>query len=189
LSLRAGRFLVVATALLLGACKPSPGAAKGPTRPVSEWVGEDKLLFDDGIDVGAFPLGDTPPSRDEANEALIPQRMDRADGVVMGKVIGVHSEPVGDKKRIRLDISVEGAALYALNEPPATFSLTFGPDSTSYGTVRALDAKLIARKLVVFFKGYADEDGGDPIYHFHLSPPTKAVLDAVELHKTKKQFN
>ena len=41
----------------------------------------------------------------------------------------------------------------------------------------------------MFYRGYADEDGGDGILHFHLSPATKAVLDTIELHKTKKQFN
>ena len=122
MSLRAGRFVVVALAVLLGACKPAPTGPRGPTRPLSEWVSEEKELFDDGIDVGAFPLGDVPPSRDETNEALIPRRMDTADAVVLGKVIGVHSEPVGDKKRYRIEVAVEGTPLYALEEPPNTFS-------------------------------------------------------------------
>jgi len=188
LSLSAGRWVVIAAVVLLGACKLS-GGAKGPTRPVSEWAAEDKQLFDDGIDVGALPSSDAPPERDESNEALIPRRMDAADAVVLAKVIGVHSEPVGDKKRYRLELAVEGAPLYAANAPPPTVSLVLPPDSPAYGTVRAIDAKLIGRKLVVFYREYAGEDPGEVVVHFHLSPGTKAVLDAIQLHKTKKQFD
>ena len=36
---------------------------------------------------------------------------------------------------------------------------------------------------------YAAEDGGDPITHFHLSAPTKPVLEAVSLQSTKKEFH
>jgi hypothetical protein len=115
--------------------------------------------------------------------------MDAADAVVLTKVIGVHSEPIGDKKRYRVDVAVEGAPLFAANEPPANFSMTFAPESPAYGTVRALDARLIGRKLVIFYREYAGEDGDPSVLHFHLSPPTKAVLDAIELHKTRKQFD
>jgi hypothetical protein len=189
LSLRAGRYLFVAAAVLFAACKPSRDGAQGPTRPVAEWTGEEKQLFDDGIDVGAFPLGDAPPSRDESNEALIPRRMDAADAVVLAKVIGVHAEPIGDKRRYRLEVTVEGDPLYAANAPPSTFSMNFSPESTAYGTVRALEARLIGRKLVVFFRQYAGDEGSDAIVHFHVSPPSKAVLEAIELHKTRKQFD
>lgn len=187
--MRAGRFVVLSAVLLLGACKPSAGGPKGPTHPVAEWAGEEKQLFDDGIDVGALPSGNVPPSRDESNEALIPRRMDTADAVVLTKVIGVHSEPVGDKKRYRVEVAVEGSPLFAANAPPESFSLTFGPESSSYGTVRAVEARLIGRKLVVFYREYAGEEGDPSVLHFHISPPTKAVLDAIELHKTRKQFD
>lgn len=188
MSLLVGRWVVIAAVVLLGACKPSQGA-KGPTRPVSEWVGDEKQLFDDGVDVGALPVGDTPPGRDESNEALIPRRMDMADAVVLGKVIGVHSEPIGDKKRYRVELAVEGDPLYAANAPPATLSLNFPPEAAAYGTVRSLDAKLIGRKLVVFYREYAGEEPGESFLHFHVSAPTKAVLDAIQLHKTRKQFD
>jgi len=181
-------LLVAALAALVSvgaACTPHKGPS-GPTRPLSEWAGDESQLLDDGVDVGALPLGDAAPGRDEASEALIPQRMDVSDGVVVAKVIAVSAEPVGDKKRFRLEL----APVQTLSgtTPEGTIVLKVEPASPSFGTIRANETRLIGRKLVVFYRQYAADDGGEPIAHFHLSPATKSVLDGISLHSTKKQF-
>lgn len=183
------RSLVAAAlaALVAGAiaCSP-PKPASGPTRPQSEWTGEEAQLLDDGVDIGAMPLGDATPGRDETSESLIPQRMDVSDAVVVAKVIAVSSEPVGDKQRYRLELSV--VELLSGKAPEGNIVLKVEPSSGAFGTVRAIDARLIGRKLVVFFRQYAADDGGEPITHYHLSPATKPVLEGISLHSTKKQF-
>lgn len=184
------RLCVVALAALVSvgaACTP-PKAPSGPTRPQSEWAGPEAQLLDDGIDVGALPLGDTPPGRDEASEELIPRRMDVSDAVVLAKVIAVSTEPIGaNKKRYRLELAT--VETLSGTAPDHAIVLTVEPSAPAFGTVRALEARLIGRKLVMFFRQYAAEDGGDPITHFHLSAPTKPVLEAVSLQSTKKELH
>ncbi len=181
-----------AVSLVLGACgKPAPKGPALPSRPHSAWTAEEAQLFDDGIDVGAIPPGDAPPSRDEANEDRIPARVDTADGVVIAKGVGVSSEPMGDRKRYRIELAQEGEPLAGASVP-VPFTLSLEPDAPAYGTIRSQDAKLIGRKLVVFFKRYApdpEEDAVEAITHFHLSPASAAVLDAIKLHKARRQFD
>ncbi len=185
-------LLVAALAALVSlstmstSCTP-PKTASGPTRPHAEWVGEEAVLLDDGIDVGAMPLGDAPPSRDEASEAVIPQRMEISDAVAVAKVIAVSTEPgVGGKRRYRLELSIVEPLFRTA--PEGNIVLKVDPTAPAFGTVRAGDTKLIGRKLVVFFRQYAAEDGGDAITHFHLSPTTKTVLESVSKHATQSQF-
>ncbi|MBI2392498.1 MAG: hypothetical protein HYV09_23135 [Deltaproteobacteria bacterium] len=182
--------LVIAATLAIAAaagCTPSPKGPQGPTRPIASWAGDEAKLLDDGIDVGAVPLGDAAPARDEASEELVPQRIEASDGVVVAKVIAVSAEPLSDKrKRFRVELSV--TETLAGKAPGATLELEIAPNGPAFGTVRALDARLIGRRLVVFYRRYVSEDG-EAITHFHLSPPTKEMLEAVGLHKAKSQFD
>lgn len=188
MSVRSLRYVLPLVAIMLGACKGTVVDPRMPTRQEKEWTGAEALLFDDGIDVGALPSGDGPPGRDESNESLIPQRMDAADGVLLAKFIGVHTEPSGDRKRYRLELAPEGEPYVGVAPPDAPFVLALEPEAPAYGTVRAQDARLIGRKMVIFYRRYANDDG-QAVIHFHLSPPTKPVLEAIHLHKTRKQFD
>src|SRR4051812_46061599 len=95
------------------ACGPGTTSAKGPARPASAWAGEDADLFDDGIDIGAISAtgGTGGTTADDSNDVKITSRVYQADGVVLVKVIGVSSEPVGEKNRYRLELAIEGEAL------------------------------------------------------------------------------
>ncbi len=182
-------LLVAALAVSIAhgaACSPPKPASTGPSRPHSEWVGEQAQLLDDGIDVGAVPANDAQPARDEASEALIPQRMAASDAVGIYKVVAVSTEPVGDKKRYRLELVL----VEPLFRKPSEVALVLKvePLGLAYGTVRATDTRLIGRRLVVFFRRYAADDGGEPITHYHLSPTTKSVLEAISTQATKAQF-
>lgn len=175
----------LALALLIAACGKSNKDPRTPAKPDTAWTGSEALLFDDGIDVGALPVGDVAPSRDESNEAQIPSRIDAAEGVVAAKFIGVSTEPSGDRKRYRLELLAEGEPMAGMAPPDSPFALALEPEAPAYGTIRALDARLIGRKIIVFYRRYSTDDGA-AVIHFHLSPPTKAVLQAIELHTTRK---
>jgi hypothetical protein len=187
-SLRRVVFQVAVAVTLLGGCKGTTVDPRVPTKSEKEWTGGEALLFDDGIDVGALPSGDAAPTRDEPNESLVPQRMDAAEGVLLAKFIGVHTEPSGDRKRYRLELAPEGEPYFGVAPPDAPFAIALEPEAPAYGTIRAVDARLIGRKMVVFYRRYLNDDN-QPVIHFHLSPPTKPVLEAIHLHKTRKQFN
>jgi len=178
-------LLALWTAVLALACGPSKPVATGPTRPLAQWTGEEAELFDDGIDIGAVP-GSTGTSTADDSEVKAANRTIKGDGVVIAKVVGVSSEPVGEKRRFRLELRVEGKVLAgsAIDSP---FTLVVEPSAPSFGTVRGQDTQLIGAKFVVFYRRYAADDGGDPITHFHLSATDKRVLDAIERAKTKKQ--
>ncbi|MEO7095416.1 MAG: hypothetical protein ABI175_19325 [Polyangiales bacterium] len=182
-----GSGLLVGVVCAALACGPGAKVAKGPTRPESAWSGEDADLFDDGIDIGAVSAtggtGGTTP--DDSNDLKITSRVYAGDGVVLAKVIGVSSEPVGEKNRYRLEFLVEGEALAgAKTESP--FNLKIEPTSPAFGSVRSQDAQLIGKKFVVFFKRYASEDGDEPVTHFHLSPGNEHILSQVKAVATKK---
>lgn len=172
--------------LLAVACGKPKTDPRAPSKPDSAWTGSEAVLFDDGIDVGALPVGDVAPTRDETAEAQIPSRIDAAEGVVLAKVISVSTEPSGDRKRYRLELAVEGEP-YAGTTPPSDepFALALEPEAPAYATIRALDARLVGKKLVVFYRRYSTDEGG-AVVHFHLAPPTKAVLDAIQTHTTRK---
>ena len=172
-------------ALLLLACPKANVDPRAPAKPETAWTGSEAVLFDDGVDVGALPVGDVAPTRDESSEAQIPARIDAAEGVILAKVISVSTEPSGDRKRYRIELQIEGEPYSGMAPPDMPFALALEPEAPAYGTIRALDARLIGRKLIVFYRRYATDDG-TAVYHFHLSPPTKAVMEAIQLHTTRK---
>jgi hypothetical protein len=184
------RSVLLAAMLLsptFAACNGHQATAHGPVRPVSEWTGDEADLFDDGVDVGAFPLPGASEGHDDRNDGKIPNRVDTADGVVIAKVIGVSSEPVGDKNRYRLELVIEGDPL-AGAKPDSPFTLKIEPGTPAFGTVRSQEGQLIGKRLVVYFRRYANEEGGDePITHFHLSPSSERVLGLIRSHATRKK--
>lgn len=185
---RSLRYALPLAVLVALGCTQNKTDPRVPTSPESAWTGSDAVLFDDGVDVGALPVSDAPPGRDESNEAQIPSRINAAEGVVLAKFISVSTEPSGDRKRYRLELIMEGEPLSGMAPPEMPFSLALEPEAPAYGTIRALDSRLIGRKMVVFYRRYATDEG-TAVIHFHLSPPTKAVLEAIQLHTTRKQFN
>ena len=171
----------------LVACGPATPTAHGPVRPAAAWTGEDVELFDDGIDVGAVPMPGTSEGKDDGNDARIASRTTKADGVVVGKVIGVSSEPVGEKNRYRLELLVEGEPL-AGAKPDSPFTLIVENTAPAFGTVRSQDAQLIGKKFVVFFRRYAAEEGADePITHYHLSAAIPRIVEQVNNAATRKK--
>ena len=177
--------LVAASALVLGACGGSSAGGKGPSRPAFAWAGEDASLFDDGIDIGTFAQPGS-GSANEDDEAAIPSRVFKADGTVLAKVIGVNSEPVGDKNRYRLELVVDGDALSGAT-PPAPFELKIEPGSPAFGAIRSQEAQLIGKKLVVYFRRYASDDSDEAITHFHISPNTPKVMGIIHDTATRKK--
>jgi hypothetical protein len=177
-------LLTLLMAVLALACGPSKPVAVGPTRPHAQWTGEEAELFDDGIDIGAVAGSNANASPDDEVKAA--NRAIKGDGVVVAKVVGVSSEPVGEKRRFRLELRVEGNAL-AGAKIDSPFTLVVEPSAPAFGIVRTQDTQLIGARFVVFYRRYAADDGGDPITHFHLSATDKRVLDAIERAKTKKQ--
>lgn len=188
LLVRSFRHVLLLVVLVAIGCTQKKVDPRIPTTPESAWTGSDAVLFDDGVDVGALPVSDAPPGRDESNEAQIPARINAAEGVLRAKVISVSTEPSGDRKRYRIELTIEGEPLAGLAPPDMPFAIVLEPEAPAYGTIRALDSRLIGRKMVVFYRRYATDEGTATI-HFHLSPPTKPVLEAIQLHTTRKQFN
>ncbi len=176
---------MVAVAALALACGPPAKVAKGPARPITEWAGDDADLFDDGIDVGSIPPAGGTEQVDDVNDLKITARIYAADGVVTAKVIGVSSEPVGDRNRYRLELAVEGEALAGARiESPFTLKVEQG--SPAYGAIRSQDAQLIGRKFTVYYKSYAIEDS-EGLTHFHLSANSAHVVGLVNAATTKKK--
>ena len=172
-------LLIAALATLMALGCPGPRGPVGPTRPHAEWTGDQAQLLDDDVDAGALQLEGT-PARDRKSEAKIPLRLDASDAAVVAKVIAVSSEPVGAHARFRLELAVVETLAGTPSE--GSIVLKVEPTSPSFGAVRSVGPRLIGRKLVVFYRQYVAEDGGDPITHFHLSAATEPLLEAVRAH-------
>lgn len=183
-----GLVSCLALALAGGACSPPPPRVALNAHATAEWKGDDKELFGDSVDQGAFPPPGSPPLRDEANEARIVPRVDRADGVVVAKFVSVTSEPAGDKQRFRLELAADGQPLSGKAPPESPFVLVVDPDAPAFGTIRAQGDRLIGQKVVVYYRRYADD--ADTLRHrFHLSAVTPGLLKFIADYKTKKQFH
>lgn len=174
--------------LSVAACSPPPPRVALHAHATAEWKGDDKELFGDSVDQGAFPPPGSAPLRDEANEARIVPRVDRADGVVVAKFVSVTSEPAGEKQRFRLELVAEGQPLSGKAPPESPFVLVVDPDAPAFGTIRAQGDRLIGQKVVVYYRRYADD--ADTLRHrFHLSAATPALLKFIGDYTTKKQFH
>lgn len=182
-SSRALLSLVAAASLALAACPSTTNARLVDAHPIAEWPGAQATLFDDGIDVGALPAASSvEASRDETNDAMIGARLRDADGVVLGKVIGLSREPVGDRTRFVVELAIEGEPLSG-KSPGPSLVLRIGPESPSFGTIRARESDLVGRRLVVYYRLYAPAEGSESpeaIVHFHLSGTAPALLEAIK---------
>jgi hypothetical protein len=160
-------------ALLL--CTSCGGAMQGsqPPRPdLPAYTARDAQLFDDSIEPEA--LGYELGQGSRALDPLMADRTGASDGVVRARVITVTSKAEDSGKSLQV-------ALHALETlagrraPTGDFTLIVSPRSPSAGMLGAMEGRLVGLTFVVFVKGFAAADKGEPDgeLHFHLARDDK----------------
>jgi hypothetical protein len=163
-----------AAALIILGC--STGAARQAGRPIDTlplFTPEQSAWFDDAI--AADPYGLEALGADADADSAIYQRTAFADSVVPVVISTVTSDTYGTAFAYQLVFSPTGPSLVGdPQKQPVT--VTVPPTSAAYPFVRAADATLIGRRLVLFLRRFSR--GGEAVLHWH------AELDRPEVRRS-----
>lgn len=169
---RPGRGPII---LILGAlCACGGPAASGR---LAQYAGHATELFDDAIEPRAVGL-DLDLAGTPRSDPVLRERTQVGDAVVRVRISTVTVAGYGQTTRHQLVLqTVE--KLSGERPPPPTFTVALGDDSPSAGIVRGLESRLGGKTFIAFVKSFGANDGAEAQYHFHMSPDTKDVRDAV----------
>jgi hypothetical protein len=151
--------------------------AYDPTSGLPLWQGHATELFDDNIDPAAVGLSMDGPS--PRSDRFLRERAQTADVVARVRISTVTVETVGEESRYRLGVQVGVPTLTKPRIEDRTFELLLRPNSRGYGIARAFDSRLQGKTFVLFISRFAGADGEADV-HWHLSPDTREVTDAVK---------
>ena len=166
------------------------GPGCGPTAPTSTpkalkypaYGAAEAALFGDTIAPDFLGAERQKPVTEDEFLAL---RVAEADSVLSARISTVNRDSRGDEgAHYSLRAVIVGPALAGRNEAePVT--LLVPPSSASYSWVRALEAALVGRPLILFMKRY--NDAGSARIHWHLEPDNLPVRMAVERAKLSRE--
>ncbi|HEY3592766.1 MAG TPA: cobalamin ABC transporter substrate-binding protein [Polyangiaceae bacterium] len=169
---------VGALATSLGACgstlKGQPTAT--PSAPLPPYDEQAARLFDDRIDGNAVGLADVTdnPRIDPTFRA----RAQSSDLIARVRVLTVTSDTVSDGPLYRVNLTFAAAPLIQRGIKDDHIEISVRSTSAAFGVVKWLDAGLIGRTFVGFFRRYADGESLEPKLRFHLAADTPSVLTA-----------
>jgi hypothetical protein len=158
---------------MLAGCGSSARGGPGVSSPFTEQHAE---LFDDGVDLLENP--DALDGRWQEDWSLdFDKRLSEADVVVMGNVQTLRTDVDLDQRQsFRLALEVERTVKGAFPSPEV--SLVARENAAGYATLDRNKEHLLDQRFVVFVK-YAEEEG-QVVGHFHLVPPSRAVLERLQ---------
>jgi hypothetical protein len=163
----------IAALIILGCSTGTIQQAGRPIDTLPQFTPEQSAYFDDGIAADLFGL-DSVGAEIEADPVLY-QRTALADSVVPVIVSTVTSDTNGTTLGYQLVLSPTGPSL-AGDPQGQPVTITVPPTSVSYPFVRAADATLIGRRLVLFLRHFSRD--GDAVLHWH------AELDRPEVRRS-----
>jgi hypothetical protein len=174
------RFSWLALALCWAACGSQ--TAQGP-RVRSEFTVDDAVLFEDGVDLIEDPeqlVGQWKVDWDRD----LDRRVAQSDLVALGTVTTLHADVDLEHRTtyqivFRIERTLEG------ERPPSEIILVSRQGAGGYASVTEHRDHLLERKLAVFVK-YAPGEAGAVVGHFHLSAPSKVVLQRMEQYEAQK---
>jgi hypothetical protein len=171
-------------ALALVGCGIACGAhsSRGP-QVRSEFTLDDAKLFEDGVD-----LIETPEQL-EGQWKLdwdrdLDRRINQSDTIALGTVSTLRTD-TDLEHRTNYQIVMNVESTLEGDRPGSELTLTSREGASGYSSIEEHKDQLLSRKLVAFVK-YAKNENGTVIWHFHLSAPSKAVLDRVAVFDAQK---
>lgn len=158
------------------------GSQAAGAAEAAEFTPRHAALFDDGADLIENPEGLQGRWRSDW-EADLDERLAEADWVATGKVATIHVEVDPENRAtyhlvFKIDRTLKG-------EPPGgELSLGSREGAAGYASLQQHRSHLLNRGFVAFVR-YVN-DAGTRVPHFHLMPPSGAILRAVERHDAKR---
>jgi hypothetical protein len=132
------------------------------------------ILFDDRIDGNAVGLADV--TDNPRTDPTFRARTQSSEVVGRVRVLTVTSDLLGGKPHYRVSLVFLAPPLVQRGINDDHVEVSVGSSSAAYGVVKWLDAALIGRTFIGFFRRYAE--GEEPAIHFHLAADTPLVLAA-----------
>lgn len=171
---------VLVVALCSAACDTSPTDAKSPAAlGLSAWDQRARMVLDDNIEPAAVGYTmDVPPAR---GDKFLRERALTAELVARVRVQTVTVETVGDDSTYHLGVQVATPTLAP--DPKIkekTLELVIKAGSPAYGIAKALDQRMQGLTFIGFVSRFASQDGSEIELHWHLSPDTADVAEAVK---------
>lgn len=167
------RRLILVLALAAAACGgPDPHA---PDRPRPPYEGRSVEAFDDSIEPRSVGLN-LDDARTPRTDPALRERTQLADGTARVGITTVTGR--GDGIDVEYVITIKVVEKLS-GELPEEMSIYVGKQSPSLGIVKSLDSRLGGKTFVGFLKEFRGPDG-EPRWHFHFSPDTKDVVEAVK---------
>lgn len=179
------RSLVV---LLVFGCAVFAGcgsSARGGPRVSSPFTQAHAALFDDGVDLLEDP-GALEGRWQEDWSRELDQRLEQADAVFVASVQTLRVDVNLDKSE-SYRVGVEVERTIKGDDVAPEQSLVSREHAAGYGSIERNKDTLLKRRFVVFVK-YADQEG-QVVGHFHLTPPSRTVLERVEAFEEGRKPN
>ncbi|MFO0669434.1 MAG: hypothetical protein U0235_07400 [Polyangiaceae bacterium] len=149
------------------------GTAAAPAPLFPAYTKEDASLFDDFVDPRVLGVGYDAPVVNPRSDSALFERAQIGDGVVRGRIDSVTVK--GSQYELGIRVIEPLGRAEALG---SDFALRIGPDSPSFGMVKALESRLSGHSMIVFVRTYANESG-EPLLHFHMVPDDPRTAQAV----------
>jgi hypothetical protein len=176
--------LFLAVALLAAgsavACgEPSTEVQSPQALGLSPWAGRGRILFDDNIEPAA--VGYTMEVPSARGDKFLRERALTAELVARLRVQTVTVETIGDDSTYHLGVQVATPTLAP--DPKIkekTLELVIRASTPAYGIAKALDQRMQGLTFIGFVSRFASPDGTEVELHWHLSPDTADVAEAVK---------
>jgi hypothetical protein len=170
-------------AVFVSAATPACGEGTEARTPASlglgPWDERSRWVFDDNIEPAAVGFTmDAPPAR---ADKFLRERAQTAELVARFQVRTVTIDTIGDDSTYHLGVQVIPPTL--VQNPKLTdpkLELVIRPASPAHGIAKALDQRMQGMTFIGFVHRYASPDGTETELHWHLSPDTQDVADAVK---------
>lgn len=143
------------------------------------WDDHARYVFDDNIEPAAVGFTmDSPPAR---ADRFLRERAQTAELVTRLQVRTVTIDTIGDESTYHLGVQVLPPVLVPDPKIKDTkLELVIRPTSPAHGIAKALDQRMQNVTFIGFVHRYASLDGTETELHWHLSPDTPEVAEAVK---------
>jgi hypothetical protein len=170
----------LSAAACLSACSDGGGEVRSPAAlGLPPWDDRARAVFDDNIEPVA--VGYTMDAPSARGDRFLRERAQTGELVTRLRVQTVTIDTVGDDSTYHLGVQVGSPPLAPRPKiEDRTLELVIKPQSPAFGIAKALDQRMQGVTFIGFVHRFASADGSEVELHWHLSPDTAEVAEAVK---------
>lgn len=142
------------------------------------WDEHARSVFDDNIDPAA--VGYTMDAPSARGDRFLRERSQTGELVARLRVQTVTVDTVGDDSTYHLGVQVGPTLAPRPKIEDRTLELIIKQASPAFGIAKALDQRMQGVTFVGFVRRFASADGSEIELHWHMSPDTAEVAEAVK---------